>query len=225
MLPEAASQTLECLAVARRTESLACASLRLVRRRKSESPRGQAEVPSLDPVPPALFHTPPWPTPTWIRPVPVRSGSAAPGWWWKRPKRISSVQRPETGVPRSTAACAEATLARFCCHRELGIAYFDANLIFQLLQSHLRLPIFQFRTDLRRLRHPVANGNGQRSSRRLCRARSNRPTGSASCYSPPDHRCGKEAQRGRIEAGFRKCRQSRVDKCGSATFPPMPVPP
>ena len=46
-------------------------------------------------------------------------------------------------------------------HRELRVAHFDAHLVFQLLQSHLGLAIFQFRTDLRRLRHPIAQRNGQ----------------------------------------------------------------
>ena len=39
---------------------------------------------------------------------------------------------------------------------ELRIPHFDADLVFQLLQPHLRLAIFQFRPDLRRLGHAIA---------------------------------------------------------------------
>ena len=47
------------------------------------------------------------------------------------------------------------------CHRELRVADFDPDLVFQLLQPHLRLAIFQFRPDLGSLGYAVAQRDGQ----------------------------------------------------------------
>ena len=45
---------------------------------------------------------------------------------------------------RSTAAwAADSTLARFCCKRELRVANFDADFVFNLLQAHLGLAAVQ----------------------------------------------------------------------------------
>ena len=46
-------------------------------------------------------------------------------------------------------------------HGKLRVAHFNANLVFHLLQTHLRLAIFQFGTNLRCLGHPVAQRNVQ----------------------------------------------------------------
>ena len=49
-------------------------------------------------------------------------------------------------------------------HGELGVAHFDAHLVLELLQAHLRLPVFQFGAHLVGLRCAVPERNGQAQS-------------------------------------------------------------
>ena len=91
------------------------------------------------------------------------TGSAAPACWWKRPGRTSFVPHPAIRGPahgRLRGLYAGAVLL----HRKLRVAHFDANLVLNLLQPHLRLAIFQFGAHLGRLGDTVAQRNSQRQA-------------------------------------------------------------
>ena len=54
-------------------------------------------------------------------------------------------------------------------HIELRVAHFDAYLIFQLVQSHLRLAVFEFRAHLVGLRFPIAQRDRKAEANALVR--------------------------------------------------------
>ena len=68
---------------------------------------------------------------------------------------------------RATAALAASTAARFCTDRELRVTNFNADLVFQLLQTHLRLARFKLRAHLVRLRRAITQRNVDRNAHSL----------------------------------------------------------